>query len=73
MVMDEVLLGRREALRPAGACELRPAFAVGSLAGVIVIGGHVLDAAADRSREPGPNLRFAREVVWPRCTADRVL
>ena len=34
VVMSEVLLGRREELVPVVACELRPAFAVGNLAGL---------------------------------------
>lgn len=57
MVMGEVPLGRREELLPGAACELRPAFAVGDLVGLIVDSGHMCSMLRPIPLvDPGPNL-----------------
>ena len=57
VVMGEVPLGRGEELLPVAACELRPAFAVGDLAGLIVVGGHVNSMLRPIPLlDPGPNV-----------------
>ena len=57
VMMGEVLFGRCEELLPVAACELRPAFAVGNLAGLIVDHGHVCSVLRPILLvDPGPNV-----------------
>ena len=53
-MMCEVLFGRCEELLPVAACELRPAFAVGNLAWLIVDDGHTCSMLRPILVNPGP-------------------